>query len=908
MLKVEYKVLVFVGGTTDVPSIFLESGVCTWDNSTGILAEEWWGVLSNSVDISLGGQYEVYSPTTIKMLSTSSVETTLANNGLTMAGKRVEIHEISTFGTTIIRRGIIGNDSVVGNSITIGVSHVVNKYNANLTPRIGDEYSYLVYGEDVDAIPLSVDLAKTGATIGEIGDKLYPAFTVMENSVSTVKLRCVYDFSNVSVSQLNTFLASSDFLLLEGEGNSLVGSAKSTSFVAVSGKFYTVFFATIMPLNHKEGDASLFLPVDSTVVVKFTEATKVYTPYGTTPAPDNIRYKKDGELFQFPSYIDSLQYFDDRIEILDSDDSGVVFVEPKSAHWSTVQELEEAFPIEVGFPKKYLEGFVFFYDQNTDITVHSGSTLDGDGIATRDGSNYASSEMGMTALAPEGVTGNINMSSCVTYVVENPLLHNNLYLTGDVEMSEIYHNGAPITGSTVHYYDYRVFVHAITITSQTYMPVEIENLASGWFPSGNGEKNYFPATVKNDVANENFRYDNEAHFDNYTGKVSLGYSTDLLEQFDFSPVDLRNPIKFIYQIDFHWRMPFSSNNTYSAKIPKMRLAIASKEGYSVDDLYIDGASNVDGITTVADSYVDVCSRQNLTSLGFDTPAKGWGLEIPTGDITEAVNTTDILANAPLIELIYSTNATGTKAVTYDLLRYGNGVGHIDSLGLESWADIGVMYTGGVEITPYDIAGIPTVKSIDTNKVYTDIGVATTDGNIEIKNTEQSVYDSSYVTGIDSTDDMKALWFSGNLLYQKFNVKNEYPKVLANCRGIVDVVPYIKRQYETNGVTSGIDAGEVFATMQKRFTLSFTVSTEFAIENFLWIGKGITPIFPSFGSGGTGIITGLSRSLKNGTVTISAEMVGETIATTTTHVIVESGTQTDSIIESGSQPDTYKETI
>jgi len=211
LLKVDYQVLVFVGGTTDIPAIGLLDGVCTWDNTTGILAEEWWGVLSNSVDISLGGNYEVYSPTTIKILSTSSVEITLANYGLTLSGKRVEIHENSTLGTTIIRRGVIGHETVVGNNISLAVSHVVNKYNANLTPRIGDDYSHLVYGDGVDDIPLTVDLAKTGATIAEIGDKLYPSFFVTTNSEYSMQFRCAYDTTYVSEAQLQEFVDGSTY-------------------------------------------------------------------------------------------------------------------------------------------------------------------------------------------------------------------------------------------------------------------------------------------------------------------------------------------------------------------------------------------------------------------------------------------------------------------------------------------------------------------------------------------------------------------------------------------------------------------------------------------------------------------------------------------------------------------------
>jgi len=677
----------------------------------------------------------------------------------------------------------------------------------------------------------------------------------------------------------------------------------------VDGSFtYAAFTSLLTPMNQKDGDNELYLPADTSVVIKYTEATKIFTPYGITPAPDNIRYKKDGILYPFPSYIDSLQYFDDRIEVLDSDDSGVVFVEPLNSYWSTVQEMEQVFG-DTEYHKYIAGGFAFFNNHSTHASdVYTGASQYGDQLTSRVGATYSSSEMSIVG-ASTNVSSSLAMSSCATYSVESPAEYSNLYITADVEMSDIFIDGVQIENDAISTYTYHVEVRAITITNTNYGAVDIAGLKFRYDMAGNGDKNYFPTEVDNDLNNVRFRYENESHF-GVSPSMVLGYGVDLLSAFGFSEVDLRSPIKFIYSVTFEWdgRLTPTTDRTYSAKVPKMRIAIASKEDYSVDDLYVVNASNENSITSVADSYIDTCSRQNLTSLGFDAPAIGWGLELPSGDITEAVNTADITSNAPAVELVYSTNKTGTKQVKYDLLRYGNGIGHVDSLGLESWADISTMYVGGVEITPYDITGVPSVKTIDTNKVYTDIGVTHADGNIDIRNTEQGVYDSSYVEGVDSDNDKKALWFSGNLLYQKYNVKNEYPKVLANCRGVVDAVEYIKRQYAVNGIVTGIRDGEVYADMRKRFTISFTVPTEFAIENSLWIGKGITPILPSFGSGGTGIITGLSRSLKDGNVTITAEVVGDIIATTTSFVIIESGIQTDSIVESGTQDITYKETI
>ncbi|MCP4338143.1 MAG: hypothetical protein GY799_04495, partial [Desulfobulbaceae bacterium] len=150
MLKVTYEVKVWVGGTDDIPAIGLSGGVCTWSREVGILSDEWWGGISSTVDISSSGNYETYSPTSVNIMKSKIVEKTLNNYGLTLTGKRLEIHEI-TSTTRILYRGIIDKMAYSGNNeVKISVSHLVNKYNTNLTNKVGKDYTYLVYGNDVD--------------------------------------------------------------------------------------------------------------------------------------------------------------------------------------------------------------------------------------------------------------------------------------------------------------------------------------------------------------------------------------------------------------------------------------------------------------------------------------------------------------------------------------------------------------------------------------------------------------------------------------------------------------------------------------------------------------------------------------------------------------------------------------
>ena len=338
----------------------------------------------------------------------------------------------------------------------------------------------------------------------------------------------------------------------------------------------------------------------------------------------------------------------------------------------------------------------------------------------------------------------------------------------------------------------------------------------------------------------------------------------------------------------------------------MKINVFSEESFDIDKLYADNVSGKDGVSTIAEMYVDVCSRQNLTTLGIATPSTGWGLSVPNESVDVAVNTSEILANASGEQIKYKTDSTSSKAVKTDLLRYGFGMGYIDKSGLESWSSVLSMYdSDGVNITAYDVIGDPSVTGFNSNRVYCDIGITTHKGNFTISNTEQDPidYDGSYVSGFDSGS-AKSLWLLGNVLYKKYAVKNEYLKTLSEVDAIVDEVSYIKNQYAIAGAVLVGDS----AVLYERYTLRFGLSTEFVISNDMWKGSKIVFTYPHTASLHTGVITGLSKSISDEVYTITAEMVGGILESTEVFQIVESGSQVDNIIESGTQTDNYIEAV
>ncbi len=92
-MELNYIVKVFVGGTTDIASIGLSSGVCTWavgDQTLSVLGEKWCNNITDSVDVSNSGQYAKYTDITLNINKSALVETLLRNEGIILKGKRVE--------------------------------------------------------------------------------------------------------------------------------------------------------------------------------------------------------------------------------------------------------------------------------------------------------------------------------------------------------------------------------------------------------------------------------------------------------------------------------------------------------------------------------------------------------------------------------------------------------------------------------------------------------------------------------------------------------------------------------------------------------------------------------------------------------------------------------------------------
>lgn len=893
MIKVDYVVKLYIGGNTDIGSVFLSGGVCQWSISTGILEDNWWGNISSNVDVSSSGNYESYSPTKIKIVKSKIVEKTLNNFGLTMIGKRVEILEVSST-TRIIYRGVVDKLTEYGNTTEINVSHLVNKYSANLTSMYGSKYSTLVYGVDVDNVELTTGSTGDGVTVGTLGsDKRYPYFRASHGTIFVDRLWSItslYDISIVSVSDLEEFLSQSKYFLLESQNSVIATIDRSVTTKEIDGKEYATVWADIQPYMYKTQNGENAILKDEIIAVKYVDFATVLYTNNSSVGMGNV-YNSDG--VKIPEYIDYIEYNENSVNIIDANSRGFSFIEPERTRWANEEEMKAI------FGEQYLsigsDGVCFKHDQYGTIDSWDSSVTNGDNIGYRKstGGDISTATSTQTGRAFESGGGAAMWTNfAVAYDIDNVSDYETLYASMQCYIDNV--NGWIIGDifSTVrvktirktHDVSYSENLQVITEDGEDY---KVDDFI-------------LPNEVARDNENSSFL------FKSYGVTGRIWYSVDIMNGIPLEDYEKNNPMTVYYTVQLRHNTGITSAIPRTVDVTNMKVNVFSDVDFDLNDLYANNVTGKDGLFKISDIYNDVCKRQNFSCFGLPTPQQGWGIGDTTGDTGVAVNSTGILSTAPATEIKYKTDSTVTKDVKNDLLRFGCGIGFIDQNGLESWANLLSMYdSGGVNITAYDVIGVPSANGLNSNRVYCDIGITTNKGSFTISNTEQGAVDyrSEYADGFDSQTG-KNLWLLGNILHKRFQVKNEYPKKLSEVDAVVDEVEYIKNQYAIAGAVS-VDGN---AVLYDRYTLKINLPTEFVIANDIWKGSKILFSFPNIASGHTGVITGIGKDISDEIYTIAAEMVGGIIDSTETYEIIESGSQIDNIVESGSQETNYIEVV
>jgi len=175
--------------------------------------------------------------------------------------------------------------------------------------------------------------------------------------------------------------------------------------------------------------------------------------------------------------------------------------------------------------------------------------------------------------------------------------------------------------------------------------------------------------------------------------------------------------------------------------------------------------------------------------------------------------------------------------------------------------------------------------------------------LRITNTEQAVFDESYVTGNLSAAEKETLWNKAKLLYNQYGVVNDVPESMAKCSWVIGVGGakiYLDRWLEWQGAS---DDG-----FKDRREVSFTVPYEFAVENSLDVGSLIDICIPfdNCANNAIGVITKINHNLKVTNPVCKVTAYVEITIPVIENNIDESGTRVDDIDESGSRTDNIDE--
>ncbi|MCP4274200.1 MAG: hypothetical protein GY781_19935, partial [Gammaproteobacteria bacterium] len=182
------------------------------------------------------------------------------------------------------------------NEVKISVSHLVNKYNTNLTNKVGKDYTYLVYGNDVDGVPLVVDKSSTKVEVGTLGaDEYYPAFRNVTTSSNSrlLYLDSIYDPADVSYDDVVEFLSKSADYIIEGK-NSYVGRLREV----LKGGTVPQVVIEVRPWAYKDTTGADAIQFNEVVVIKYTQPSTLNYPYGSEVGNSDI-YLENGNPLPF---------------------------------------------------------------------------------------------------------------------------------------------------------------------------------------------------------------------------------------------------------------------------------------------------------------------------------------------------------------------------------------------------------------------------------------------------------------------------------------------------------------------------------------------------------------------------------------------------------------------------------
>jgi hypothetical protein len=788
----------------------------------------------------------------------------------------------------VMIRGVCKKPVTIGNEVKIGVSHTSNYYSTQMTPRIGDEYRQLVFGESVDRVPLIYESGEVEEpTI--VGDGYIPAIEVSDefDSVSVWTIG-KYDLDTVSAEEWeeSVFTIGDTYLCTGGSKDLILAPTGNDRITIINGKLRYWMQYFIIPMNLRNGDFTNVLEIGSTVVLQKINSSKYYPPYGTEISLDLLQYEDSEKFYKFPSYVDSLEIVDDHIDILDSDNSGDAFRAPTSAGYAP-----EYVPIEVFDPVNLeYRGSGIWAGQ-----YYKNHGIIGDGnFADRNIDDSVDIIVSWNTI-PQGSFANAVSIMQYSYRPEIGTIPSELFITLKESYDFSVSGGFPTNKFTIK----------VASVTDVYTIGSWNNneLSETWI------YNIFPKIVRFDADNYFYRWESVA---NKIGK-SLGALVDGMEEFE------RASGITVYIISTASIIDTGAPITNGSVTFSHKMFLAEPVSYDSTKLFYSGVSGKEDsvgspITDTKSAYESTLQLQNYEINGITIPDEGWGLGYPVGSLDSVIGDT---SNIPVIPMQYSTNSVDTKNVKQLLLGYTFGIGKIDNNGKEAWTSaLSFWNGGGYEFNKSKIKkdSKPIFSDISDNRIYPEIGVKYSNGNIAVSNVEEEIFNADYVTGVTDINEAEAIWTAGRLLYQYYGIKNKYPEKLGNITGIkneADAIQYIKNQYSL----AGILFSEGVIALYRVYTCTFITPIEFwwdalvvsgVIDPNFGLGAELTLTYPHKATSDIGNIIQRSYNPISGEVSIQGKFVGEQLLISEDVIIIETGSQADNIVETGSQTNNYIE--
>ncbi|MCP4257242.1 MAG: hypothetical protein GY774_06905, partial [Planctomycetes bacterium] len=178
------------------------------------------------------------------------------------------------------------------------------------------------------------------------------------------------------------------------------------------------------------------------VVIKYTQPSTLNYPYGSEVGNSDI-YLENGN--PLPFYIDSLEYGDDKVEILDADDTGFLYVKPQRTRFANDYEMREIFGTDI--ITTGTDGVCIYSDVNTQVTDYTATSANGDNLAYRGVGDIPTAYCSQTSGNIGEDRGYLSTNFVGAYDIQDPEKYSTLNVSLESTLSGVDWSGGAVSAN-----------------------------------------------------------------------------------------------------------------------------------------------------------------------------------------------------------------------------------------------------------------------------------------------------------------------------------------------------------------------------------------------------------------------------------------------------------------------------